>query len=59
VELFKSSKNSINTRKKEVLKVLKYKQSILFIGGAGYIGSHVVLALKMACYDIVTFYCWN
>lgn len=39
--------------------MLELKKNILFIGGAEYIGSHVVLAFKMAGYDIVTFYCWN
>ena len=33
--------------------MLQYKQSILVVGGAGYIGSHVVLALKRAGYDVV------
>ena len=33
--------------------MLQSKQNILVFGGAGYIGSHVVLALKMAGYDVV------
>lgn len=33
--------------------MLKYKQTILVVRGAGYIGSHVVLALKKAGYDVV------
>ena len=33
--------------------MLQSKQNILVVGGAGYIGSHVVLALKRAGYDVV------
>ncbi len=33
--------------------MLQSNQNILVVGGAGYIGSHVVLALKRAGYDVV------
>jgi UDP-glucose 4-epimerase len=38
------------------LKRKPLNQAVLVIGGAGYIGSHMVLALQDAGYPVVVFY---